>query len=269
VTGAAARLRLSPSATSHALGRLRETLGDPLLVRAGRQLVPTPRAVALTAALAAALDTLEGLLQPPSLLDPARLDRAFRMETTDHVQFVLLRALDALVRAEGPRVNVYLQTLQANTFERLRQGAVDLALAVYPEVDSDLERLPLFEDRLVAVVRRGHPALRGRMTLARFAAFDHLLVAPNGTPTGLIDRLLAQHGLKRRVARTSATFLDMAFLVAETDYVASLKLPLVLPAFTHSLVWHRRYTTDPGHTWFRGLVARAVEPIARAAKRAR
>src|SRR3954470_18031485 len=123
VTRAAQRVGLSPSATSHALARLRDTLGDPLLVRAGRQLVPTPRALAIADSLSLALDTLEGLLIPPAALDPARLERAFRVETTDHVQFVLLRELDALVRAQGPRVNVYLQSLQPNTFDRLRQGA--------------------------------------------------------------------------------------------------------------------------------------------------
>lgn len=276
VTLASRRLALSPSATSHALSRLRDALGDPLFVRAGRHLVPTPRALALQDALAGALDTLGRLLEAPSPLDPSRLTRAFRVETTDHVQFVLLRALDRLARAESPGVDVYLQSLQPDTFDRLRQGALDLAISVLPHVDPDIERSVLFDDRLVAVVRRGHPALRGRMTLERFARFDHLLVAPTGTPTGLLDRVLAERGLTRRIARTSSTFLDMAFLVAETDYVVSLpeslarpllsrlglsmlSMPLPMPSFTHSMVWHRRSTGDAAHAWFRGLLARAMK----------
>jgi DNA-binding transcriptional LysR family regulator len=272
VTKAGRRIGLSPSAMSHALGRLRTLLDDPLLVRAGRKLAPTPRALALAAPVAQALESLEKALAPQTSLEPHTLERSFRIETTDHVQFVLLRALDALLRKESPHVNVYLQSLKPETFTRLREGAIDLAISVYDEIDPDLEREALFEDRLVAVVRRKHPALEKRMTLARFAALDHLLVAPNGSPTGLVDRLLAEHGLQRRVARTSSTFLDIAFLVAETDYVVSLPqtvaaplldrlrlatvaMPLPLPSFTHSIVWHRRHTTDPAHAWFRGRLS--------------
>lgn len=283
VTRSARRLGLSPSATSHALRRLRELLGDPLLVRAGRTLVLTPRALALKEPVARAVEALGGVLAVPAPLEPLALARAFRVETTDHVQLVLLRQLDRLLRAEAPRVDVYLQSTQPNTFERLRDGAIDLAVSVFSTSDPDIEQRRLFDDHLVAVVRRGHPALDKRMTLARFAAFPHLLVAPNGTPTGLVDRLLAEHGLARRVARTSSTFLDMAFLVAETDYVVSLPrtmalplldrlglallpMPLRLPSFTHSMAWHRRHTADATHAWFRDIVARsfaAGEPAPR------
>ncbi len=286
VTQAGRQVGLSPSATSHALGRLRSLLDDPLLVRSGRQLVLTPRALALGDPVTQALEALESALVPQSKLEPLVLERSFRVETTDHVQFVLLRALDALLRKESPRVNVYLQSLQPQTFTRLREGAIDLAVSVYDEVDPDLDREALFEDRLVAVVRRGHPALRKRMTLARFAGFDHLLVAPNGSPSGLVDRLLAEHGLRRRVARTSSTFLDIAFLVAETDYVVSLPetvarplldrlrlvtlaMPLPLPAFTHSMIWHRRHTSDAAHAWFRGQIAKAVGRVKRGGREKR
>jgi DNA-binding transcriptional LysR family regulator len=264
VTLAGKRVGLSPSATSHALARLRDLLGDPILVRSGQKLVPTPRALSLHEPLGQALEAIERALTPSTPLEPARLQRSFRVETTDHVQFVLLRALDALVRASSPQVNVYLQSLQPDTFTRLRDAAIDLAIGVYGELEPDVEREALFDDHLVAVVRKGHAALRGPMTLARFAAFDHLLVAPNGSPTGLVDRVLAERGLRRRVARTSSTFLDIAFLVAETNYVvslpktiatpllarldlATLEMPLRLPSFTHSMIWHRRHTSDPAH----------------------
>jgi DNA-binding transcriptional LysR family regulator len=282
VTRAARRLGLSPSATSHALARARQLLGDPLLVRAGRQLVPTSRALQLQPGLGQALEGLQTLLVPTAPLDPRQLERAFRVETTDHVQFVLLRQIDGAVRREAPRVNVYLQSLRPDTFARLREGALDLGISVYPGIDADLDHQVLFEDRLVTVVRRGHPALRRRVTLREFAAFDHVLVAPSGTPTGLVDRLLAEHGLRRRVTRTSSTFLDMAFLVAETDDVVSLpgtlarpllerlgleilKVPVQLPSFTHTMVWHRRSTDDPSHRWFRELVARCTSTMSRPA----
>ena len=281
VTRAARRVGLSASATSHALSRLREALADPLFVRVGRRLVATPRALALRDPIGRVVADLEQVLQPPREVDPAGLARAFRVETTDHVQFVLLRELDAGLRREAPGVDVYFQPLQPETFARLRRGEVDLAVSVYSSCDPDIERQKLFDDRLVAVVRRRHPALRRPVTLASFAAMQHLLVAPNGSPTGLIDRVLAERGLKRRVARTSSTFLDLAFLVAESDYVVSLpeslaaplldrlgltllKVPLRLPSFAISMAWHRRTTADAAHRWFRDAVAAAaVGPPAR------
>jgi DNA-binding transcriptional LysR family regulator len=244
-------------------------------VRAGRRLVPTERARELLPALQQAISALESALAPPAQVDPQTLERAFRVETTDHLQFVLMRYLDPLVRVEAPRVDVFFQSLQPSTFERLRSGAIDLAIGVYTTLEPDIQQTLLFDDRLVAVVRKGHPALRKRVTLRAFGALEHLLVAPNGTPTGLVDRLLAAHGVTRRVARTSSTFLDMAFLVAETDYVVSLPekmivpmldvlrlailpVPMLLPAFTISMVWHKRHVTDGAHSWFRGVVERAA-----------
>lgn len=274
---AARRLGLSPSATSHALSRLRDLLGDPLFVRAGRRLVPTPRALELKDELARAVESLEATLRPRGAIDPATLARSFRIETTDHVQFVLIRALDAIARKESPRVDIFLKSLEPETLARLRDGSIDLAIAVYGDVDPDIEKRVLFQDRLVAVVRKGHPACRGAMTAARFAKADHLLVAPNGTPTGLVDRLLAERGLTRRVARTSSSFLDVAFLLSETDYLVSLPeslvrplterlglvvlpLPLTLPSFAISMIWHRRHTSDPAHVWLRNAVERATTP---------
>jgi len=275
VARAARRVGLSASATSHALARLREVLADPLFVRVGRRLVATPRALALRDPIGRVVADLEQVLLAPREVDPAGLTRAFRVETTDHVQFVLLRALDVRMRSEAPGVDVYFQPLQPETFARLRRGEIDLSVGVYSSVDPDIERQKLFDDRLVAVVRRRHPALRRPVTLASFAALQHLLVAPNGSPTGLVDRVLAERGLKRRVARTSSTFLDMAFLAAESDYVVSLpeslvtplldrlgltllKVPLPLPSFAISMVWHRRSTTDAPHRWFRDAVAAAA-----------
>jgi DNA-binding transcriptional LysR family regulator len=289
VARAAKRVGLSPSATSHALARLREVLGDPLFVRAGRRLAPTTRARELATPVAQAVAALEAAIAAPREIDAKLLKRTFRVETTDHLQFVLMRRLDPILRAEAPGVDVYLQALHPATYARLREGSADLAIGLYPEREADIEGEDLFDDRLVAVVRRGHPALRGRATLARFAELEHLLVAPTGTPTGLVDRLLAEHGLKRRVARTSSTFLDMAFLVAETDYVVSLPrkmleplldhlglaifaVPMLLPAFTVTMVWHKRHATDGAHAWFRAAVRRAcavgAPPRRRGARRA-
>jgi hypothetical protein len=117
-------------ATSHALARLRELLRDPLFVRAGRRIVPTSRAIDLAPSVDAAMAALEAVMAPPAELDPQTLIRAFHVETTDHLQFVLMRHLDPLVRREAPGVNVYFQSLQPQTFDRLRGGAIDLSIGV-------------------------------------------------------------------------------------------------------------------------------------------
>ena len=277
---AAKRIGLSPSATSHALGRLRDALADPLFVRAGAKLVPTARALAVREDLARAVAALEQVVKRPTAARPESLTRSFRIETTDHVQLVLLRRLDALARVEAPGIDIYLQPLQPETSVRLRRGDADLAIGVYNTVAPDVRVEPVLPDRLVAVVRKRHPALKRKLSLTAFAALPHLLVAPNGSPTGLVDRLLAEKGLKRRVARTSPSFLDVAMLVSETDYVVSLPeslvtpllerfelallpLPLTLPSFTLSIAFHQSLERDPEQVWFRGLVKRAMAPEAR------
>src|SRR3954464_4137486 len=111
VVRAARRLALSPSATSHALARLRELLGDALLVRAGRQLVLTARGEALLVPLGRLIAEMETILRATAPLEPTTLRRAFRVATTDHVQFVLLRRLDALLRREAPKVDLYFVPL--------------------------------------------------------------------------------------------------------------------------------------------------------------
>jgi DNA-binding transcriptional LysR family regulator len=283
VASAARRLALSPSATSHALARLRELLGDALLVRAGRALTRTPRAEQLRAPLARLVAEMEAILKTPGSLVPAALVRAFRVATTDHVQFVLLRQLDAALRREAPLVDLYFVPLPPNSAAALRDGTMDVAIGVFDEPPPDVTRQPLFEDQLVSVVRAGHPALLGRLTPRRFAELEHVLVAPNGSPRGLLDKQLAALGLGRRVARTVPTFLDAPFLVASSDHIVSLPArlvvpllsllrlsmvdaPLPLPGFTLSAIWHRRHDADPEHVWFRELLARAVaelEPLSR------
>jgi DNA-binding transcriptional LysR family regulator len=275
VTRAARRVGLSPSATSHALARLRDVLGDELLVRAGRRLVLTPRGEALIDPLDRAITEMEGVLRVPDSFEPRSLRRAFRLATTDHVQFVLLRKLDVALRAEAPDVDLHFLPLPQQSAPELREGRLDFALGVFDEPPPDIGREPLFEDHLVSVVRSRHPALKGAMTLRRFAALEHVLVAPNGTATGLLDRQLAAHGMARRIARLVPTFLDAPFLVSQSNHVVTLparlahpllsllrlkvmRAPLPLPRFTISMIWHQRFDADPVHRWFRGVLSRVA-----------
>jgi DNA-binding transcriptional LysR family regulator len=284
VTRAALRVGLSPSATSHALARLRDLLGDELLVRAGRRLVATPRGEALVEPLGRVVTAMEGVLRVPDTFDPKTLRRAFRVATTDHVQFVMLRKLDATLRSEAPHVDLHFLPLPQQSAPELREGRLDFAIGVWDDPTPDIGREPLFEDQLISVVRRRHPALKGAMTLRRFAALDHVLVAPNGTATGLLDRQLAAHGMSRRISRLVPTFLDAPFLVAQSNHVVTLpaglvrpllsllrlsvmRAPLPLPRFTISMIWHLRFDADPAHRWFRSVLSRAAQGLDMAARR--
>jgi DNA-binding transcriptional LysR family regulator len=275
VARAARRVGLSPSATSHALARLRDLFADPLLARAGRRLVRTPRGDRLLEETQNAVRILERIFSPAGPLEPKTLTRAFRIATTDHVQLVLLRELDRLLVREAPSVDLYCVPMDRGTYAELRDGPVDLSIGVFDEPPPDILRAPLFVDRLTTAVRAGHPLLHGAVTLDRFVDYQHVLVAPLGSPVGLVDALLTRRKRTRRIARTLPTFMDAALLVSETDYVVSLprtvvaplaralglrilSVPLALPRFTISMAWHRRHDADPEHRFLRDTVVRAA-----------
>ncbi len=279
VRGAARRAHVTPSAMSHTLGRLRALLEDELLVRAGRDMVLTPRAEALIVPLRAVLSGARRLLEAPGRLDPASLRRPFRLVCTDHVSTVLLPQVEARLRAQAPGVDLYLCPLQSDTMEDLRNGAVDAAIGVFPEAPPELRQRRLFDDGFVTVARSGHPRLAGsKLSLDAFLAEDHLLVAPRGTPSGTIDGLLAEAGLRRRVARTVPHFLAAIWHVTESDLLLTIsrrlvtatahRLPLLrwptpLPVedYTLHLAWHPRLDASPEDAWLRGVLVEAAQAL--------
>lgn len=280
VHGAARRIALSPSATSHALARLRELFGDPLLVRAGRRLRRTPRAEALAPRVREVVSAMEALFQPPESFTPGTLERTFELLTTDHIEFVLMRRLDTVLTAEAPRVRLHSRPIVPDAAAELRNGTVDLAYGTFRSLPDDILQEALFTDRFVTLVRAGHPVLRGPFTLKRFVELDHVLVAPRGTAVGTVDALLAERGLKRRVTRVLGSFLPAPFLVAQSDAVVTmsarlaeplvpllglkvLEPPLPVQPYTLCHIWHRRNDADPAHAWFRGLTARVAASLPR------
>lgn len=264
---AAQRLALSPSATSHALARLRELLGDPIVVRAGRSLVLTPRAEKLRPELGRILESVARLLAGDAAADPTALTRGFTIGTNDYGERVLLVELGHRLARQAPGVDLF--AARTGSFvDGLRDGTHDLALAAVRAMPPDIVVEPLLRERFVAVLRRGHPAARNRLTLKRYAALEHVLVAPRGTPRGVVDTVLEAQGLRRRVARTVATFGVAPYVVAGSDYVLTLAeriarplaaqldlqirpCPSQLPTFEISMAWHRRVDADPAHAWLR------------------
>ncbi|WP_148273349.1 LysR family transcriptional regulator [Stigmatella aurantiaca] len=274
---ASKRVALSPSATSHALARLRELLGDELLVRAGRQLVLTPRAIALAPQVRQLMEQMERILRPAESFHPAKLEHTFRVLTTDHIEFVLLRPLDRFLTDEAPRVILHNRPMVPDAVEELRGGRADLAFGVFTDLPDDISSQELFKDRFVTLVREGHPVLARPLTLKRFAELDHVLVAPRGTATSRMDLLLAERNLKRRVVRTLGSFLSAPFFVAQSDHAVTLSAriadalapllglrvlePPIAYEYTLTQIWHRRWDADPAHAWLRQLTARVASGL--------
>ncbi|MFT3695681.1 MAG: LysR family transcriptional regulator [Kofleriaceae bacterium] len=282
VSRAAKQLGLSQSATSHALARLRLVMQDPLFVRTRTGLVPTPRAEAIAQAVRTAVTALEQSLLVPPPFDPKAVRRTFHIRPSDYVEYLIVPPLQAQLAERMPNVELRALAPASDPVLALEQGELDLL--VQPPMNGDrTERLhvrPLWEDRLVGVMRRGHPLARGRMTLARFAAARHALIAPRGEPGGFVDDLLRERGLERRVAYMTPSFLAAPLIVAATDLLLVLPArvaetfvqrgdlttfepPVNLPGFRIAMFWHDRHDADPAHRLLRTEIAELAKAMPR------
>ncbi|MCB9561957.1 MAG: LysR family transcriptional regulator [Kofleriaceae bacterium] len=274
VTRAAARIGLSQSAASHALARLRALFDDPLLVRgAGGGLMPTARAEAIAPALRRALDGLADTLRGPAVFDPATAERELRIATADFSDLLVMPALAARLEIAAPRLTLWSVAVPDDVPRALAAGDIDLVLTVRGRLrTAGLFERPLFDERFVCVVRDGHPAARQRLTLARYLALSHLLIAPGGRRGGIVDELLTAMGKQRRVAAAVPHFLVAPHVVAATDLILTLPAriaetlagplgltvlppPFEIPGFAMAMVWHERAHHDDGHRWLRDQVA--------------
>lgn len=276
VRGAARRAHVSPSAMSHTLGRLRELLGDELLVRAGGEMVATPKAEALAVPLKDLLAGVRELLADPGRFDPSTLRRAFRVVCTDHVSTVLLVRAEAILRREAPGVAIYVLPVTPETMGELRRGVAEVAVGVFPDASPEIRQRRLFGDGFVTVCRPGHPrAGDAELSLDAFLAEDHVLVAPRGTPEGHVDRVLAARGLARRIYRTFPNFLAALLHVTEHDALLTVSRRLVdatrerfpvrafappvpLEDYTLMMAWHPRVDRSAEDRWLRSVLMRAA-----------
>jgi DNA-binding transcriptional LysR family regulator len=273
VARAARRLRLSPSAMSRALARLREATGDPLLVRAGRGLVPTPRAIALRDRTGPLLDEVRAVLRPAERLDLARLARTFTLRTREGFVENFGPALLARIGAQAPGVRLSFLAKADRDSAALRDGAVDLETGVVgARTGPELRTQALFRDRFVAVVRPGHPLAASELTTAAYAGARHVRVGADGSDHGAVDTALYAVGIERDVAATVSGFAAALALARASGLVATVPerhtgmlrdglvtfpLPFATPEIAISLLWHPRLDADPAHRWLRGCV-RAV-----------
>lgn len=279
VSVAARRVGLSTPAMSHALARLRERLGDPLLVRSGRGMHLTPRALALKAQVHQVVADARRALEPERPFVANTLERTFIVHVTDYVLAVLGPAVDALLRAESPQVCVRFLPNTPDDSTLLRDQGSDLAVGIYGALPQEMRTRQLLTDRFVCVVRDGHPAAAGRFTIEDYVSLLHVQVAPRGKPGGYIDDVLRERGLSRTVSRAVPYFVSALQLVSQTDYVLTvseriarayadtlrlqiLEVPVPLRPYALSLVWHPRVDAEPAHHYLRDVFLRAARTVA-------
>lgn len=270
VARAAQRLRLSPSAMSRALARLREVTGDPLLVRAGRGLVLTPRALELRERVDQLVQHAEAVLRPAEQPNLSELTRTFTLRSSEGFVENFGPGLIARVGQQAPGVRLHFVQKLNKDSAPLRDGTIDLETGVVDDATgSELHAQALFQDRFIGVVRIGHPLSKGRMTAARYASGKHISVSRRGLHKGGIYEALQAIGLERDVVTIVSGFSTALALARNSDLIASVPerhagnlragmhsfpLPVITPEFTVSMLWHPRLHADPVHRWLRGCV---------------
>jgi DNA-binding transcriptional LysR family regulator len=275
VARAAKRLRLSPSAMSRALARLRETTGDPLLVRAGRGLVPTRRALELRERVSVLVHDGQAVLRPVDTLNLKQLIRTFTLRTSEGFVESFGPALIARVNKEAPDVRLRFMQKSDRDSTLLRDGTVDLETGVVGNMTGpEVRAQALFRDRFIGVVRKRHPLSKGKITPARYAAGGHILVSRQSLDKGPIDEALEPLGLQRQIVTIVGGFATALALARSSDLIAtvpdrhtralrtgmqSFSLPVSMPEITVSLLWHPRLDADPAHRWLRECVRDACK----------
>ncbi|MCB8878686.1 LysR family transcriptional regulator [Acidisoma cellulosilytica] len=275
VTGAARRLGLSASAMSRTLARLRATTGDPLLVRAGRGLVPTPRAVALRDHVHRLTQDVQAVLRPNRLhVDIAALDMTFTLRVSEGFMEHLSAPVIAAVTQAAPGIRLRFLAKPDKDAGPLREGLIDLEIGVLGTSAPEIRTQFLFRDQFIGAVRVGHPLLDGiGVTPGRYAACHHIMASRAGDS---VDAALRALGLARRIMVVVPGYPDAMRIARQSDLVAlvpqsclgnhlpggdaslsgleSFVIPVSTPDFMISAMWHPRMDADPAHRWLRETV---------------
>ena len=281
VTKAAERLGLSQPAMSHALARLRDIFGDPLLTRGSEGLVPTARAQELYEKSSVILQGLDGLMSPRGAFDPRTSEDTFVLTATEYTEHILLGRLMAVIAEETPQIRIeFWPAAPTRVMGLLERREVDFRLGWVYEPHPVLRSRPLFEEKLVVITRRAHPDIDGSISLEQYVSSRHVHseVVGQRTTGRAIDDVLGPLARKlvRRVKVQSALTIPNA--VANSDLIATVPFqlaaespvrndlqilapPMRLPTFKCSAYWHETVHREPRHRWFRTVLERVAQAL--------
>lgn len=280
LTRAAGRLAMSQPAVSNALRRLREALGDDLLIRTAHGVKPTPRADSLWPAVRRALTDLEEAITPEDSFDISRAQNTFRLAMADATAAMWLPALVRSIEKEAPGLTIRMVPLTTREPRpMLLRGDIDMAVGFFPGVATQLaggqtasvspiRHVQLYTGRYVCVMRKDHPLAKEPLTVDGYCAANHLLVSFSGRAQGLVDEALAQLGRERRILLTVNQFFTAGRVVTTSDLITVLprhlvastgttgalitkELPFDMPNVHVDMLWHERDTRSPAHKWLR------------------
>lgn len=276
VTRASQKLNLTQPAISHALGRLRQMFDDPLFVRQGHAMVSTPMARNMIEPVRRALRGLEVTLNGLHVFDPASTPKQFNIALRDVLEATILPPLMLRVRQAAPLVDIAASHVERRELEsELAAGTLDGAIDVLLPLSGDIMRTRIYQDSTVVVVRKGHPAIDGKLDLDTYMKQDHILASSRRRGPGLEDFELSRFGLERQIRLRCQHYFAACRVVSETDMLLTmpgryarianqqfdnqiLPLPLEVPAFDVFLYWHANMDNDPANRWFREQVMESV-----------
>jgi DNA-binding transcriptional LysR family regulator len=275
VTHAARRLNLSQPAISTRLTRLRDLLGDPLLLPAQRGMIPTERALELQEPLHTALEGVRRVVAENSPFDPSTITATIAIAASDYVQYAILMPLLDVLRRDAPGIKVAWRTIDTSMLDtQMARGDVSLALSTPETAPETLRMRKIYREEYVAIARCDHPAIGRSLDLDSFCALDHVIVSPEGGGfEGPADDALAALGRKRNVALSAPGFLVVPEIVARSNMIALVpsrvaqgrtgqirmfEPPMPVTGFDMALIWHDRTTTHPLHRWLRDRITALI-----------
>lgn len=279
VGGAAARMHVTSPAMSRTLDRIRHMTGDPILVRAGRHMAPTPYALAVREEVHAVVLRAAAILAQRQAFDLAAIERVFTIQCHDGLAAALGPALLTRLRAAAPGASLRLLAEAAGDSPELRQGEVDLHIGADIPTQADILYAVLGDDQLVVAMRPSHPLAQARtLTLRRYAAAEHLTVSRRGRLRDQVDAALAGHGLARRIVASAPSVSAALAMVHAADLLVSVParigsasmalmqlvtrpLPLTTPTLRVVASWHRRHDADRAHAWLREQVQAVISAL--------
>jgi len=279
VTGAARRLGLSTSAMSRTLGRLRSATGDPLLVRAGRGLVSTPRAIELRDHVhTLARDVRTVLSGQADAVDITTLERTFTVRAGEGFVALFSAALITQITKAAPGVRLRFALKPDKEAHPLREGLIDLEIGVLGEFAPEVRARLVFRDRFIGAARAGHPLLQEPLTPERYAECKHVVASRTGIFTGPVDKALEALGLTRDIVAVVPGFPDAMRIARHSDFITlvprsclasfeakqglvGFDLPVPTPDIAVSAMWHPRMDSDPAHVWFRDTVVTVCKAV--------
>jgi DNA-binding transcriptional LysR family regulator len=277
VTQAARRLNLTQPAVSHALAKLRDTCGDPLFVRNGRTLSPTPAARQMISAVRQSIYGLKTTLGSLTAFDPQTARLQFTIGMRDVLESTLLPELMPAICRQAPHINIAVVRAGRRDLEaELGSGAIDAAIDVLLPVSSDVRQTRITAQSLAVLARKGHPRLRGKLTLKSYLAEEHIVVSSRRRGQSQEDLELARGGYRRSVRLRCQHYFAAARVVSTTDLLCSttrpvadvlakvlplqvLTFPLATPDFDAFLYWHANVDADPANRWLRALLVAQTE----------